>query len=144
MQFWNQTWAVVGIPTQGIDNLVPGPWNKKVAVELYRTAAPDINSLWRDTVQLQSQSVRQDSSGFPGTDVTTPRGVNAIIPYGVILESKEESQKQGLRAKLNAEIWQSDYQMETLLLFADRKFEIRKISDTGRGTLMLECEEVWR
>lgn len=144
VQFWNQTWSVVGIPTEGIEHLVPGPWNKKVAVELYRTAAPDINSLWRDSVRLQKASVQKDSAGFPGTGVTKPRTVHAIIPYGVALESREASQKQGYRAKMNAEVWQSDFQDDTLLLYSGRKYEIRTVKDTGRGTVMLECEEVWR
>ena len=32
------TWEVIGIPTKGIDDLVPGPWNKKVKVERFGKA----------------------------------------------------------------------------------------------------------
>jgi len=31
--FWGQRWQVVGIPTQGIDDLIPLDWNLKVEVE---------------------------------------------------------------------------------------------------------------
>lgn len=33
VEFFGEKWDVVGIPSQGIDDLIPGPWNKKVAVE---------------------------------------------------------------------------------------------------------------
>jgi hypothetical protein len=33
--FFNERWRVFGIPTQGIDDLIPLDWNKKVMVERY-------------------------------------------------------------------------------------------------------------
>ena len=33
VQFFGETWQVIGIPTQGIDALIPLAWNKKVQVE---------------------------------------------------------------------------------------------------------------
>ena len=35
VRFFNERWRVVGIPTQGIENLIPLDWNKKVQVERY-------------------------------------------------------------------------------------------------------------
>ena len=144
VQFWNQTWAVVGIPTEGIEKLIPGPWNKKVAVELYRTGAPDVASLWRDVVQLIARKTVKDASGYEGTDVYEGRDVNAILPYGVTMESTEKDRKDVMQRKLNAEVWDGDYFGETLLGHAGRTYSITKVKDTGRGTVMLECEEVWR
>ncbi len=33
--FWDKKWVTVGIPLQGIDELIPLDWNKKVVVERY-------------------------------------------------------------------------------------------------------------
>ena len=35
VQFFGQTWQVIGIPTGGQDELIPLFWNKKVKVERY-------------------------------------------------------------------------------------------------------------
>ena len=35
VKFFNRTWKSFGYPIEGIDELVPGDWNKKVVVELY-------------------------------------------------------------------------------------------------------------
>ncbi|MCD8087127.1 MAG: hypothetical protein LUE22_00865 [Oscillospiraceae bacterium] len=33
VSFWGQLWRVIGIPTEGMDDLIPLAWNKKVQVE---------------------------------------------------------------------------------------------------------------
>ena len=33
VDFFGESWKVIGIPTQGIDDLIPLSWNKKVQVE---------------------------------------------------------------------------------------------------------------
>lgn len=33
VQFFGETWRVVGMPTEGIDHLIPLRWNKKVQVQ---------------------------------------------------------------------------------------------------------------
>ena len=35
VEFFGKRWRVFGIPTQGIDDLIPLSWNKKVMVERY-------------------------------------------------------------------------------------------------------------
>lgn len=35
VQFFGQIWQVIGIPTEGQDELIPLSWNKKVKVERY-------------------------------------------------------------------------------------------------------------
>lgn len=35
VEFFGEKWHTFGIPTQGIDELIPGPWNTKVMVERY-------------------------------------------------------------------------------------------------------------
>ena len=35
VRFFGERWRVFGIPTQGIDELIPLDWNKKVMVERY-------------------------------------------------------------------------------------------------------------
>ena len=68
---------------QGIDNLVPGPWNKKVTVELYHSTAPDPDSLWRDSVDLIPVTATKDAEGYDVTTQGTPRAVVAIFTRGV-------------------------------------------------------------
>lgn len=41
VEFFGQTWRVIGKPTMGIDSLIPGPWNKKVRVESIVTEEAD-------------------------------------------------------------------------------------------------------
>ncbi len=35
VEFFGQKFRTIGIPTQGIETNIPGPWNKKVKVEAY-------------------------------------------------------------------------------------------------------------
>lgn len=35
VDFFGQSWRVFGIPTEGMDGLIPLDWNKKVTVERY-------------------------------------------------------------------------------------------------------------
>ena len=35
VQFFGETWQVIGIPTEGQDELIPLSWNKKAKVERY-------------------------------------------------------------------------------------------------------------
>lgn len=35
VKIWDKYYRVFGVPLQGIDDIVPGPWNKKVTVETY-------------------------------------------------------------------------------------------------------------
>ena len=35
VRFFGDRWRVFGVPTQGIDHLIPLDWNKKVTVERY-------------------------------------------------------------------------------------------------------------
>ena len=35
VEFWGQKFRAVGVPTQGIDAMIPLDWNKKVKVEAY-------------------------------------------------------------------------------------------------------------
>lgn len=35
VDFFGQSWRVIGLPQQGIDENIPGPWNQKWMVERY-------------------------------------------------------------------------------------------------------------
>ena len=41
VRFWGKTWEVIGTPTRGIDDLIPGPWNMIVLVEGIHGKASD-------------------------------------------------------------------------------------------------------
>ena len=144
VQFFGQTWSVIGIPTEGIDSQIPGPWNKKVTVELYRSAAPDPDSLWRDSVELIGNTTAKDSEGYDIKTPTAPRTVTAIFCRGVDSEAFTQGDKQGMRLTATVEIWEGDYQGETLVSYFGVDYEVRKTRTTGRGTVLLDLEEVWR
>lgn len=35
VEFFGQKWQTFGIPLEWVENLIPGPWNRKVKVERY-------------------------------------------------------------------------------------------------------------
>jgi hypothetical protein len=39
VQFFGETWRIFGHGIEGIEDLVPGPWNKKVMVASYGTGS---------------------------------------------------------------------------------------------------------
>lgn len=144
VQFWGRTWAVLGIPTQGIDELIPGPWNKKVVVELYRDSAPEPEGLWTDTVRLLSRYRQQDADGYHSDDTINPRNVTAIFTEGVRGEEHSEDSKTEVQLFATAEIWEGDFNGERELLYDGTRYSIESRTPTGRGTLMLKLREVWR
>lgn len=144
VQFFGQTWSVIGIPTEGIASQIPGPWNKKVTVELYRTAAPDPDSLWRDHVDLIPVTAAKDAEGYDITTQGTPRAVTAIFTRGVDGEIYRSGDKEGVRQTATVEIWTGDYQGETLVRYAGTDYTAQKMRNTGRGTVLIDLEEVWR
>lgn len=143
VQFFGCTWSVIGIPTKGLDHQIPGPWNKKVTVELYRAAAPDLEGLWRDRVQLLSDTVTIDAEGFE-TRVTAERTVAAIFCAGVDLAKVTQGDKTGMRQTATVEIWTGDYQGEAKVSYRDAVYNATEVKNTGRGTVLLKLEEVWR
>lgn len=144
VQFFGCTWAVVGIPTKGIDDLIPGPWNTKVTVELYRTSAPDANALWRDTVQLLSDTITTDADGYQTATANTPVSTTAIFCEGVDAEQHTQDGKTGMRKTATAEVWTGAYSGETRLSYSGSTYAVTKAANTGRGTVLLNLEEVWR
>lgn len=144
VQFFGQTWSVIGIPTEGIDSQIPGPWNTKVTVELYHSAAPDPDSLWRDSVELIPVTATKDSEGYDITAEGTPRTVTAIVARGVDSELYNSGDKEGVRQTATVEIWTGEYQGETLVRYDGTDYKAQKLRNTGRGTVLLDLEEVWR
>lgn len=144
VQFFGQTWAVVGIPTRGIDKLIPGPWNQKVIVELYRTGAPDLNSLWADQVELLSLDAAQDIAGYDEPGDPQRRKVVAIFTSGIDAALFELDQKEGARHSATVELWIDDYRGELQLSHGGLLYEVAETKTTGRGTVLLKLMEVWR
>ena len=144
VQFFGQTWSVIGIPTEGIDSQIPGPWNTKVTVELYHSATPDPDSLWRDSVDLIPVTATKDAEGYDVTTEGTPRTVVAIFARGVDGEIYSSGDKEGVRQTATVESWTGDYQGETLVRYDGADSKVQKLRNTGRGTVLLDLEEVWR
>ena len=144
VQFFGATWSVIGIPTMGLDHQIPGPWNKKVTVELYRAAAPDLEGLWRDRVELLSDTVTKDAEGYDDRTANTPRTVTAIFCAGVDYNQVTQGDKTGFRQSATVEIWAGDYGGEKRVSYEDVVYEVREVKRTGRGTVLLKLEEVWR
>lgn len=144
VQFWDQIWSVVGIPTRGIDELIPGPWNTKVTVELYHTAPPSGESLWIDTVTFPAALVTQDADGYESKTDGTARESRVIFVEGVNADRKGENGKEGMRRTATVEIWTGDYQGDRQLNHDGTLYNITRYEQTGRGSLLLYLEEVWR
>ena len=144
VQFFGQTWAVVGIPTKGIDKLIPGPWNLKVVVELYRTGAPSLDSLWTDQVELISVDAAKDSAGYDVPGDPQRRKVVAIFTSGIDAALFELDQKEGARHSATVELWENDYHGELQLSHGSLLYEVAESKTTGRGTVLLKLMEVWR
>ena len=144
VQFWGCTWSVIGIPTMGIDHLIPGPWNKKVVVELYRTATPDIASLWADKVTLRKISTADDDDGYAHLSGGRERTRTCIFTQGVDREEYAQDDKTGVRRSATVELWAEDYDQERALQHAGIVYDIIRARPSGRGTILLELREVWR
>lgn len=144
VQFFGSTWAVVGMPTKGIEHLVPGPWNKKVLVEFYRTGAPDVAGLWVDQVELRSVASYKDGDGYDVGLNGSAAFKNAIFTEGVNFAQESESDKLGPRRRASVELWQRDYNNQAFLNHDDVLYNVISCKQTGRGSVMLQVEEVWR
>lgn len=144
VQFWGDTWSVIGTPTQGLDHLIPGPWNKKVVVELYRSATPDPDSLWADRVRLLDVLTTKDADGYDqGTDVS---GLDTTAIFTRLPESVDLTQdtKRGRRKAAMVELWRGDYADQPYLQHDGTLYQVTVVRDSGRGTKLLTLEEVWR
>ena len=73
-----------------------------------------------------------------------PRNVTAIFTEGVDSTAFSQDQKSGPRRSATVELWSEDYQSEQRLMHNDVLYEVRECKNTGRGTVLLKIEEVWR
>lgn len=144
VQFFGQTFAVVGVPTKGIDALIPGPWNKKVIVELYHTAALDPAGLWADRVTLLRVLSAQDADGYYTGTENQSAAAGAIFIQGVDRQTETEAGKHGPRKSATVELWAQDYQDEPYVRHDETLYNVMSCTQTGRGTVLLKLEEVWR
>lgn len=144
VQFFGCTWAVVGIPTMGIDHLIPGPWNKKVLVELYRTAAVDPAGLWSDTVTLLRVLSEKDADGYETGTSEQGTETGAIFIQGADAATETDADKHGPRRSATVELWEQDYSGQPYLRHGGTLYSVETCTTTGRGTVMLKLQEVWR
>ena len=144
VQFWDCTWVVLGTPTKGIDFLVPGPWNKKVVVALYRSATPTAASLFADALLLYSGASEQDPDGYRRKQPATPRSVTGLFTAGVDEAAYSDGDKTGGRKAATVELWDGDYEGETHVKHDGTLYVVSKRKTTGRGTVQLTLEEEWR
>lgn len=144
VQFFGDTWAVVGVPTKGIDQLVPGPWNKKVLVELYRSGAPNPADLWADSVELLTVPTEKDADGYDIANAEEISPVTAIFNVGVDIAYEADADKLGPRRSATVELWEGDYSNEPYVRYGSRLYRVMRCRQTGRGSVMLSLEEVWR
>lgn len=144
VQFWGTTWAVIGIPTKGIDELVPGPWNKKVVVQQYCTGALDPETLWSNRIVLVSEQTETDPEGYRTVQTVTERVAAAIFTEGVRGELQTDDEKNAVRHFATVELWEEDYAGEGELRYDGRTYTVRASEPSGRGTVLLTAEEVWR
>lgn len=101
------------------------------------------NTPFADVCSLISTVATKDADGYD-TVTETFRDVFCSISDGVVRSEYYEAMKAGIRLSITVEVWQDDYQKETLLDHNKTRYKIERTYPTGNGTLELSCSEVVR
>ena len=98
---------------------------------------------WTDVCELVSVVSVSDTEGYR-TDTETKREIFCTFSRGAGRAEYYEAMKTGVRVSATVEIWEDDFQDERLLDHEGVRYQIGRVWPTGRGTLELSLEEVWR
>ena len=101
------------------------------------------NAPFTDVCSLIAVTTEQDSDGYESTTETS-REVFCSVCDGVVRSEFYEAYKAGIRLSLTVEIWEDDYQKETILEHDGNRYQIERTYPSGHGTLELSCSEVVR
>lgn len=87
----------------------------------------------------------QDADGYAaGTPAETEREVWCSFHEGAVRSEFYEAAKAGIRVSATVEIWEDDYEGETLVSIMDTRYRLVRSFPSGHGTLYLSLEEVMR
>lgn len=98
---------------------------------------------WAEDLTLIKRTVTTDAEGYESVTETV-REIFCCFEDGVSRGEFYESMKAGAQASAQAEVWADDYDRETLAEHDGIQYNILRIRETGRGSLMLILQEVVR
>lgn len=96
-----------------------------------------------DRVALVTVTVTEDADGYE-TRTESERTVWCNLVRGAARADYYEAMKAGVRVDATLELWEDDYQSEQLARFGGHDYKVGRVFTTGRGTLELSLQEVWR
>lgn len=101
VEFFGQTFKTVGLPTQGIEKLIPLDWNKKIRVERYKT----------EPVELRLLKIVQGYGYNAAAEITAELTITgALSPDSVRAETNTDytSHRETLYAELDRAEFETD------------------------------------
>lgn len=101
------------------------------------------NTPFTDVCSLISVTTTKDADGYD-TTAETSREIFCSVSDGVVRSEYYEAMKAGVKLSATVEVWQDDYQKETLLEHGETRYKVERVYPTGNGTLELSCSEVVR
>ena len=96
-----------------------------------------------DICLLISTSAETDADGY-GANVESSREVWCSFYEGTVRSEFYEAAKAGIRVSATVEVWEDDYDGETLVSIEDTRYRLVRSFPSGHGTLYLSLEEVMR
>lgn len=98
-----------------------------------------------DICLLISTSAEKDADGYSaGRPESTEREVWCSFYEGTVRSEFYEAAKAGIRISATVEVWEDDYEGETLVSAMDTLYRLVRSFPSGHGTLYLSLEEVMR
>lgn len=96
-----------------------------------------------DVCGLVKVATTEDADGYE-TNTESKRDVFCSVAAGVVRAEFYEAYKAGIELSMTVELWEDDYEADTLLDHDGKRYRIVRAYPTGHGTLQLTCAEVKR
>lgn len=97
-----------------------------------------------DVASLISVITETDADGYEVVTETLTNEVWCSFQQGVARTEFYESLKVGVKASATVEVWEDDYNRETMVSIMNTQYNILRSYPSGHGTLFLTLEEVVR
>lgn len=98
---------------------------------------------WMDEITLISVTKTDDDDGYV-TETETTREVFCTFAQGINRTEFYEGLKAGVSLSASVELWQDDYENETVCEFDNVRYNVVRVYETGKGTVELSLSEVIR
>lgn len=98
---------------------------------------------WTDVIDLVAVETEKDDDGYDEATETS-REVFCNFQSGVSRNEFYEGMKAGMQPVATVEVWEDDYEQETLCEYDDVRYSVIRHYPTGSGTLILVLQKVIR